>query len=411
MRHDYLLGMNKLHLLTTLGMLFTIACSDDAPLTQTPPGGMTKEQWLGQQLFEDSNLSEPAGQSCASCHDPKQAFTGNAGSSIEAVALGSRPNIFGGRNVPTAMYAMYAPAFGFAAETDGQGMTEHVPTGGQFWDGRADDLEAQARGPFLNPREMNNADAAAVVAKVGKASYAGLFREVYGENALNDSAAAYIKISEAIAAYERTEAFAPFASRFDDYLKGKEQLTADELAGFELFKNKEKGNCIACHTGNVDSKEPKDWLFTDFTYDALGVPRNPDIPDNADAAYFDLGLCKQEGLADKAPAGVDTEAFCGAFKVPTLRNIEKTAPYMHNGAIKTLREVVQFYVTRDTSPEQWYPSDGMGGYQKFNDLPMMYHANVNTSEAPYDKKPGEMPRLSDSEIDSVVAFLKTLTDR
>jgi cytochrome c peroxidase len=192
---------------------------------------------------------------------------------------------------------------------------------------------------------------------------------------------------------------------------GTAALDPLEARGFELFKDPEKGNCIACHAGTVDSHNPADWLFTDFTYDNLGIPRNAQIPDNDDPTFFDLGLCRQDGLAAKAPPDFDLESLCGAFKVPTLRNVAITAPYGHNGYFTTLRDVVRFYVTRDTNPELWYPTDAAGNVQKFDDLPPQYQANVNTEEVPYDRKLGEPPRLSDDEIDAVVAFLGTLTDR
>ena len=160
-----------------------------------------------------------------------------------------------------------------------------------------------------------------------------------------------------------------------------------------------------------DSHEPRDWLFTDFTYDNLGLPRNYDIPDNADEAYFDLGLCEQEGITEALPKDLDVAELCGAFKVPTLRNVELTAPYGHNGYFSDLEQVVRFYVTRDTNPEAWYPLGADGKLIPFDDLPEKYQANVNHDEVPYDRKSGEKPRLDDDEIRAVVAFLKTLTDR
>jgi cytochrome c peroxidase len=238
---------------------------------------------------------------------------------------------------------------------------------------------------------------------------------VYGSHALDDVEEAYDHLADAIAAFERTSVFAPFSSKFDAYLRGSAQLTDAEAHGFALFADPEKGNCIACHAGNVDSRDPHDWLFTDFTYDNLGVPRNAAIPDNDDPSHFDLGLCARSGLADRLPCSVTepaafVAALCGAFKVPTLRNVARTAPYMHNGYFKQLRDVVSFYVTRDTNPERWYPVAADGTTAKFNDLPPAYQANVNTEEVPYDRQPGDSPRLDDCEVDDVVAFLGTLSD-
>lgn len=371
---------------------------------------LTPVQLLGKRLFEDTALSEPRGQSCASCHDAQYAFSGNNGSRIPAVGLGSRPETFGNRNSPTAMYASFSPVFGFVSEADEQGDIQYTPTGGQFWDGRVAGLAEQAQRPFLNPREMNNPDRETVVAKVREATYADLFRDVFGATSLDDVDAAYQRLSEAIAAFEQTDRFHPFSSRFDRYLRGEGALSTVETRGFELFKDPQKGNCISCHVGNIASRNPADWLFTDFTYDNLGVPRNLAIPDNDDPTFFDLGLCRQEGLASIAPADFEITSVCGAFKVPTLRNIELTAPYAHNGYFTELRDIVRFYVQRDTNPERWYPAAPGGGVQMFNDLPDLYRANVNTTEVPYDRHRGEAPRLNDDEIDAVVAFLKTLTD-
>jgi cytochrome c peroxidase len=386
------------------------ACGDQSAASDEE-ASLTPVQLLGKRLFEDRNLSDPPGESCASCHDRQQAFTGTNGSPIAAVARGSRPDSLGSRNVPTIMYASFSPPFAFVSAVGDDGAPALTPTGGQFWDGRAADLIEQAKGPFLNPREMNNASGNAVVLKVRRAGYAALFRYVFGAAALDDPDGAYAHVAEAIAAFEETATFHPFASKFDDVLRGEAQLDAIEARGFALFTDPQKGNCIACHAGDTSSRNPADWLFTDFTYDNLGLPRNAAVPDDADPAFADLGLCAQEGLAARAPAGFDVGTLCGAFKVPTLRNIELTAPYGHNGVMAELRDVVHFYATRDTNPELWYPTDAAGAVHKFDDLPETYQPNVNTAEVPYDRHTGEDPRLSDDEIDAVVAFLKTLTDR
>jgi cytochrome c peroxidase len=255
---------------------------------------------------------------------------------------------------------------------------------------------------------------AAVVEQLARAAYAPLFRDVFGADVFEDVDGAYGAMTRAIEAFEQTQPFLPFSSKFDAVLRGEAELTADEARGFELFTDPGKGNCIGCHVGDQSSREPADWLFTDHTYDNLGIPRNPAIPDNADPEFFDLGLCAQPGLQARVPQGVeDVAAFiagsCGAFKVPTLRNVARTAPYMHNGYFSSLHDVVEFYVTRDTHPERWYPSVG-GELVRFNDLPPLYRGNVNTSEVPYDRAVGEEPHLSSTEIDQVVAFLETLSD-
>lgn len=377
-----------------------LEAAGEAPLTQT--------QLLGKRVFEDKSLSRPAGVSCASCHDPAHAFQGNNGSPIAAVARGSKPDAFGARNVPTIMYGSFSPPFSFVAEKDEKtGAIEMTSTGGQFLDGRAADMLKQFEGPLLNPDEMNSPSKRAVVEDVRKGPYAGIVRAVYGETVFDDPDAAFEKLAQAVAAFESSERFHPFASKFDAYLRGGEKLSALEAKGFSLFKDSKKGNCLACHAGEVKSRQPKDWLFTDFTYDALGAPRNGAIPANAKpGAEPDLGLCKQPGIEKIVPKGVEVESLCGAFKVPTLRNVAVTGPYLHNGVFGKLRDVVAFYATRDTDPDRWFAKGA-----KYDDLPAKHHGNVNVKEVPYDRKPGQKPRLSDAEIDAITAFLETLTDR
>ena len=361
-----------------------------------PPdeAGLTRVEVLGKRLFFDASLSVPPGQSCASCHDPALAFSGNNGATA-GVAVGADGHSLGLRNTPTAMYARFAPEFGMEAGDEGP-----IPVGGQFLDGRAGTLEAQAAQPFFAPDEMNNPSVAALTAKVAAASYADLFRDEWGARVFDDPATALQAIAASIAAFERTERFAPFSSKYDHVVAGRAQFTALERRGLDLFLDPEKGNCAACHVADPASRNPADSLFTDFTYDNLGVPRNARIPVNADPAFFDLGLCGPK----RAPPGGD-ESLCGAFKVPTLRNVGRRVALMHNGYFTRLRDAVAFYATRDTDPARWYP-----GGVPFDDLPPGYHANVNRSEAPYDRNPGDAPRLDDAEIDAIVAFLGTLTD-
>jgi cytochrome c peroxidase len=198
--------------------------------------------------------------------------------------------------------------------------------------------------------------------------------------------------------------FHPFDSKYDRFLAGTSALDTAELRGLALFNNPAKGNCAACHASakGADGAAP---LFTDFSFDNLGVPRNAAIPATADAGYFDLGICGPDrtDLSDRAE-------LCGAFKVPTLRNVATRKVFFHNGRFNNLRDVLRFYVRRDTNPEEWYPLAADGTIQKFNDVPAAYRRNVNTTEAPYNRQPGMAPALSDEEIDDVIKFLGTLID-
>ena len=209
----------------------------------------------------------------------------------------------------------------------------------------------------------------------------------------------------AAAQYQLEDAeFHSFDSKYDLVLAGRVALTGRELQGPALFNNPAKGNCAACHPSGrgADGAPP---LFTDFTYDNIGVPRNPAIPAIADPAYYNLGLCGpfRSDLTQRAD-------LCGAFKVPTLRNVAVSAPYLHNGRFKTLKEVVGFYVRRDTNPEEWYPLNADGSVNRFDDLPPQYHRNVNATDVPYNRRQGDAPALTPDEIDLVVEFLNTLTD-
>jgi cytochrome c peroxidase len=357
---------------------------------------------LGELLFNDASLSVPEGLSCAGCHDGRLQHQGTNKSPIKAVALGSRPGIFGHRNPPSIMYSAFIPPFEFRRVKNESGTTEVVPVGGLFLDGRADTLEAQAVGPLFNDLEMNNRDPQSFAAKLAKSPSADKFKSLFGDIFSNPNLVVE-KVALAIATYERTPEFAPFGSKFDKMLRGEASFNALEEQGFAVFKDPQKGNCLSCHVGDVNSRNPQDWLLTDFTYDVLAAPRNIELPFNGDQRHFDLGLCLQKSITLKMPRGFDVNSLCGAFKVPTLRNVAVTAPYFHNGVFITLREAVAFYATRDTDPAKWY---GAGG--KYSDLPPHYWKNVNTSEAPYGAK--NVPRLSDHDIDALVAFLETLTD-
>jgi cytochrome c peroxidase len=371
------------------------------PDTSTPPPAagvmLFAQAALGEKIFHDASLSSSGRLSCASCHDPDHAFAGNE--PTQAVPIGGAGlNVAGFRNSPSLKYLILNPAFFF----DDEG----TPTGGFDRDGRVANLIEQARRPFLAPHEMANASADDVALKLSHAAYAAEFRRVFGDAIFSTPDAAFDRALFALQKYQQedTPEFAPFTSKYDAFLAGQTTLSAPEQRGLALFNDPRKGNCAGCHpSARVDGKPP---LFTDFTYDNLGVPRNADIPANADPDYFDLGLCGPD-RTDLAEAHPD---LCGAFKVPTLRNVAITAPYFHNGRFNTLTELVRFYVRRDTNPEEWYPLDANGVPRKFDDLPPAFAKNVNTVEVPYDRKPGDRPALDENEIQDLVAFLETLTD-
>ena len=350
---------------------------------------------IGKLIFHDVSLSASGKQSCATCHAPTLAHA--QPNALVVQPGGAGMDQWGTRTVPSLRYMARTPAFSY----DDEG----TPSGGFNHDGSAETLAIQAERPLLAANEMANLTRNAVIQKLRNAAYASQFRQVFGQHSLDDVDTAFEKLGFALQQYQLLSSeFAPFDSKYDDYLAGTIKLSAAEARGLTLFNEEKKGNCAACHpsTKSADGKPP---VFTDFTYDSLGLPRNMAIPANANPAYADLGLCKS------GRAGRSAEASeCGKFKVPTLRNVATRQVFFHNGQFKSLREAVAFYVRRDTHPEEWYPHLASGKVDKFNDLPRRYHANVNIEEAPYGRKRGQQPALSDKEIDDLVSFLETLTD-
>ena len=250
---------------------------------------------------------------------------------------------------------------------------------------------------------MANASVDDAIAKLARASYAGEFKRVFGADIFSRPDEAMARVTLALSQYQKEDIeFRAFSSKYDEFLRGNVALSAQETRGLALFNNPNKGNCAACHPSGkgADGSFP---LFTDFSYDKLGVPRNPVIARNADPAYFDLGLCECADLAGRTD-------LCGAFKVPSLRNVAQRHAYFHNGRFSSLKDAITFYVQRATHPEKWYPLSPDGTLNKFDDLPLQYQTNVNTTEAPYNRRLGETPALSDAEVDAVVVFLQTLND-
>lgn len=187
-------------------------------------------------------------------------------------------------------------------------------------------------------------------------------------------------------------------------MSGHADFTAQELRGYALFNNPAKGNCAKCH---IDAPGPggRPAQFADFSFAALGVPRNPEIPANHDPKYFDLGLC--------GPYRVDLAketGFCGMFKSPTLRNVATRSVFFHNGRFHNLEDVMHFYVERDTNPRKWYPKLANGKVEKFDDMPARYRDNIDYADAPFDRKFGQKPALNEAEIRDVIAFMHTLND-
>ena len=372
-------------------LLVTLAaCSDGTATHATTSDAST----LGARIFADTSLSASGRQSCQTCHDFSSGLA--APNALAVQPGGANLEQSGVRNTPSAAYLRNEFAFRIDPD-DG-------PVGGLFWDGRESTLAAQAGQPFTNPLEMAMPDHASVVAGLARASYAEDFKALYGPNVFADVETAYAAMTDALAAFEKQDSrFHAFTSKFDETLRGKATFTAAEARGFALFTDESKGNCAACHPSDKDDQGGFP-MFTDRTYDNLGIPRNTEIPANADPAYHDLGLCNRADVKAGHPE------LCGAFKVPSLRNVALRKSFFHNGRFHTLKDALTFYVQRDTNPEKFYPRKADGSVDKFDDLPPEYRGNVNQEEVPYNRHPGDAPALSDAEIDDVIAFLGTLSD-
>ena len=377
----------RLSLAVAAVIMIVGAVSQGSGAANPPPA--TAEA-LGRELFFDANLSRNRTQACATCHAPDLAFTdprSNPGTG-SAVSLGDDGNSIGERNTPTAAYASLAPEFHF--DKHGEAV------GGLFLDGRAKNLEEQAAGPPLNPIEMAMPDKASVVARLKEnPSYVSAFHALYGDGVLDDAEKGFAAMTKALAAFERTPEFAPFDSKYDSYQRGEEKLTKQEELGRVLFFSNQFTNCSECHKQNLmggSEKEP----FTNFEYDNIGVPANA-------AVHAANGKPADRGLATHpAINGTPREtALAGKFKVPSLRNVAVTGPYMHNGVFNNLRTVILFYdkynnksARRQINPETGKPWD-----------PPEVPENISLKELEVG------PGLDDRRVDALVAFLKTLTDK
>jgi cytochrome c peroxidase len=388
---------------------------------------LTAVQQLGKSIFFDKDLSINKNESCAACHSPESGWTGPIEdiNAHGAVYEGSINDRFGNRKPPSAAYATLSPIL----HLEKKGLF----VGGNFWDGRAtgeklgNPAADQAQGPFLNPKEQALPDSACVVYRVCTASYPVSFKDVWGAEACDiawpsdidsvcategttvsvsagdraKSNAAYDNIALSIAAFEASPEVNAFTSKYDYSLMDMTKLSKEERKGFALFQG--KAGCKACHPSS--GLRP---LFTDFTYDNLGVPKNPENPVyDYDPGFVDLGL--GAFLYTRADWREYAMENYGRVKVPTLRNVELrpypefVKAYSHNGYFKSLKGIVHFYNTRDVLPVC------NGDYTEAEALqancwpPPEFEATVNRDEL------GNLG-LTDEEEDAIVAFLKTLSD-
>ncbi|WP_240648326.1 cytochrome-c peroxidase [Pararobbsia silviterrae] len=386
---------------------------------------------LGRDIFFDASLSASGKQSCATCHSPDHAY---GPPNDLAVQLGGEHMNLEGYRPPQSLAYLYrqasfsigpdqgdmdTPAPTLAALAASASTVQRaqktagvapaapamVPQGGFFWDGRAMRLQEQAIAPLTNPVEMANPNTHAVFMKLQKASYINRIKQLFGPTVMQNEELVLDEAMFAVTRFELEEpSFHPFTSKYDAWLQGKARLTRAELHGLRLFNDPDKANCAGCHLSkpSPDGLPP---LFTDTQYEALGVPRNPHLAVNKDPKFYDMGVC--------GPFRTDmTEQtqYCGMFLTPTLRNTATRHAFFHNGVYHDLQQVMDFYNFRNTNPDKIYPKDASGKVMKYDDLPAKYHANVDVADAPFDRKAGDAPAMTDDEVKDIIAFVQTLND-
>lgn len=343
---------------------------------------------LGKALFFDMNLSQNRTMSCSTCHDPDGGFVDQRETDVgKAVSLGDDGKSLGDRNAPTAGYAAFSPKF----HKNKAG--KYI--GGQFLDGREKDLAGQAGGPPMNSIEMGMPNKESVRARLKEnPEYVKAFTKLFGTDIFDSADKVYSAMANSIAAFEKTDVFAPFDSKYDRSLRGEVKLSDKEELGRVLFFSQQFTNCNLCHqlrTSPIGAKE----TFSNYEYHNIGVPVNQAVRkvNGVKPGHIDHGLLDNPAVSDKSQDG--------KFKVPTLRNTAVTGPYMHNGVFKDLRTVVLFY-------------------NKYNSRSAKRQINPETSKkfaAPEVAGTLSMkeletgPALKNRDIDALVAFMKTLTDK
>jgi cytochrome c peroxidase len=350
----------------------------------------TNAALLGKQLFSDTSLSFNQNLSCATCHNPEKGFIDDRDNGVaSAVSLGDDQNSLGNRNSPTVAYASLTPDF--------TGNNQNA-RGGQFLDGRASNLTDQAGQPFLNALEMGMPDQASVIARVvANPDYVVAFEALYGASVFDDTNTAYAALSDSLASFQETQEVSPFDSKFDRAIAGTYTLTTSELNGQNLFFSN-RASCRDCHrVDNLPNVSPSQ-LFTNHEYENIGVPANQTLNSflQSSGQQTDLVANGDQGLF--ANPAVTTNEARGLFRVPTLRNVGVTGPYMHNGVFANLETVIHFY-------------DHQGGNNQRNINPETNQA-WNNPEVNNNISDNElnMQNLSNNDIDNLECFLRTLTD-
>lgn len=350
------------------------SAQDDAFLL--PSEAVNSAQALGYYLFNDPNLSLNRSQSCASCHNAKQAFIDTRPNLAKgAVSLGDDGISLGQRNAPTLTYAYLTPSFNLTSNAEAEG--------GFFHDGRAKTLQAQAGQPLLNPIEMNMPNKAAVMIRLQEKSfYTQSFKQIFGDDVFATTEQAYNALTTSLASWQSEEEFASFDSKYDRWLAGNYQLTPAEERGKDIFFTASQSSCVNCHRSDGYNAAPKE-MFTNYLYQNVGTPVNFTVQALTGVTAKDAGLNN------------------GAFKTPTLRNVAVTGPYMHNGVFAELDTVLEFYNFRSR------PNNLSNSINPETDKPW---AETSFPEAIHSAEL-MMPAFSKQDKQDLIAFLKSLTDQ
>lgn len=350
-----------------------------------PQNGIDKPL-LGQILFFDTLLSHNGNQSCATCHTPSAAFVDKRiNSAHQMVSQGDDETQFGNRNTPTMMYATFIPDFHYNPKLKRY-------EGGFFIDGRSHTLVQQAGQPILNPVEMGMPNKIAVAELLYlNPMYYVAFTKLYGDNIWKSTDSIYNAMSDALTVFQQQKGFlSPFDSKYDKALAGEYQFTPEEELGKTLFFDKKRTNCANCH--QLKPKGHPQETFTNNAYYNIGVPKNRQLiaHNQLKADYVDLGLFNN-------PAVKRDKAQINKFRVPTLRNIAVTEPYMHNGVFRQLRTVL-LYLDHFNNPARTINPETGKEWEEPEYAPTINHQDLTANA------------LSDEEIDALEAFLETLTD-
>jgi len=343
---------------------------------------LTKEA-LGEILFFDKNLSKDKTQSCSTCHNPNSGFVDNRDNGVNKMAsLGDDNKSIGDRQAPSASYAKFSPNFHFDEK-------KQKFVGGQFWDGRASTLEDQAGGPPLNPAEMGMVNKKEVINRIKENElYVSSFKTLFGNDILEDDEKAYSALTQVIASFERTDSFSPFDSKYDRYLKGEYDLTPLEDLGKSLFFSNNNNSCASCHVLKGEDKAGE--TFTNYEFHNIGTPANEALRAKNGVKELDKGLLNNPS--------VKNENERGKYKVPSLRNVAVTAPYMHNGVFSDLETVVKFYDKYNNKENTINPETN-----KLWDAPEVKET-ISLKEL-------KAKELNERKVEALVAFMKLLTDK